>query len=129
MTTASNDESGNSSCLASMMRVVTDRPVSAARRSKCFSIAGVTSIVEVQTRSSANDQYAVARSEPQSVNRQTSNGVESRRADEGIVRRRPDRVPQSIPHHASQKQRAVGIVLVIQTRAAPLTRGRRRSTP
>src|SRR5687768_15295231 len=49
ITTASNDEPGNASCLASMMRVVTDFPARPARRSRCFSIAGVTSIAVTST--------------------------------------------------------------------------------
>jgi hypothetical protein len=51
----------------------------------------------VQTRTRADDQDAIARSEPQAVNRETSSGVESRCADDGVVRRRPDgdRVPRS----------------------------------
>jgi hypothetical protein len=78
------------------------------RRSRCFSIAGVTSRsrqeVEVQTRSSADDQYAVARCEPQSVNRQPASGVESCCTSDGVIRRRPDRVAQPIPHdHASER--------------------------
>lgn len=59
--------SGNASCVASMIRVATERPPLAARRSRYSSIAGVTSMAVTSTLtaespgqpcSSANDQYA-----------------------------------------------------------------------
>ena len=116
-----------------MMRAVTDWPVPAAPAFQVLQhrwrdidrgdmdVRGQE--VEVQTRSGADDQHAVARIEPQSVNRQSASGVESCCTGDGVVRRRSDRVPQSVPHDHALPSFAVSRVEGRVAVAAPARHG------